>query len=410
MWRCLCAPPCEPPSLARTFSASELSLAKGIGDPERKYSRIGPGMFEPFDQLPHGPMEGSRHTGLLSPFHKLARVAVKLDSQSPGHRFAFRDEGIKKRAGRRQPCGGAMVEERQRAHGICRRIEDQLRPLGATCVFERDNVHAAAIEQVRKSLDKLIGRARRLERPDPRVAVDVKADVPRSDKMTCRKRRSPNHVSDMLGKNLFVANAVLHRAHRAARTEDVFRLLDGRAGVRAFRGNNAKIANRNRGGVRRRVQAHRKIRRAADAQAALIDGANVVFVDVVSVDFDFFQSRKMRPKDTANRAAADDRDLHAHAGSDAASPASSAASKSGRERKGQWPPGISIGSMPSNLRLAPRDHRGFKVRSSVQTMDWLRTAGHFSSGRASVATRLEACGRRCVMASSAMVRSQSWKR
>src|SRR5205823_13486521 len=135
-----------------------------------------------------------------------------------------------------------------------------------------------------------------------------------------------------------------------------------------------------------------------------------LFVHVVSVDFDFFQSCKMRPEDAANRAAADDADLHAHAASDAASPASSAASKSGRERKGQCPPGISIGSTPSNLRLAPRDHRGLKVRSSAQTMDWLGTAGHFSSGGASVATRLEACGRRCLMASSASVRSQSWKK
>src|SRR5438874_4843144 len=48
----------------------------------------------------------------------------------------------------------------------------------------------------------------------------------------------------------------------------------------------------------------------------------------------------------------------------------------------------------TTLFRSPRDHRGLKVRSSAQTMDWLGTAGHFSSGGASVATRLEACGRR----------------
>src|SRR2546429_3483676 len=95
-----------------------------------------------------------------------------------------------------------------------------------------------------------------------------------------------------------------------------------------------------------------------------MNGANVLFVHVVSVDFDFFQSCKMRPEDAANRAAADDADLHAHAASDAASPASSAASKSGRERKGQCPPGISIGSTPSNLRLAPRDRKSTRLNSS----------------------------------------------
>src|SRR5207249_10604562 len=57
-------------------------------------------------------------------------------------------------------CGGAMVEERKGAHGICRGVEDQLRPLRAPCVFDRDNLHAAAIEQARKALDKLIGRVR----------------------------------------------------------------------------------------------------------------------------------------------------------------------------------------------------------------------------------------------------------
>src|SRR5436853_7540090 len=99
-----------------------------------------------------------------------------------------------------------------------------------------------------------------------------------------------------------------------------------------------------------------------------MNGANVLFVHVVSVDFDFFQSCKMRPEDAANRAAADDADVHAHAASDAATPASSAASKSDRERKGQCPPGISTGSTPINLQLAHRDQLCCKLRSSVQTL------------------------------------------
>src|SRR5436853_7870576 len=108
-----------------------------------------------------------------------------------------------------------MGSEPRCATGICRGFEDQLRPLRAPYVFERDNLHAAAIEQARKALDKLIGRVRGLVGPDPGVAVDVKADVSRSDKMACRKRRSANPVSCLLAKNVFVANAVLQRAHRA---------------------------------------------------------------------------------------------------------------------------------------------------------------------------------------------------
>src|SRR5256884_7163690 len=80
-----------------------------------------------------------------------------------------------------------------------------LRPLRAPCVFERDNLHAAAIEQARKALDKLIGRVRGLEGPDPGVAVDVKADVSRSDK------RSEEHTSELQSRLHLVCRLLLEK-------------------------------------------------------------------------------------------------------------------------------------------------------------------------------------------------------
>ena len=196
-------------------------------------------------------------------------------------------------------------------------------------------MQAAAIEQVRKSFNKLIRCVRGLEWPDPSVPADIKAYVSRFDHAPSGKCRATNYIFHVLGKNLFVANPILHGAYRAARAKNMLCLLDRRTCVRTFRSDNSKITNRDLRRILSSVQARRKVFSPANAQTAFVDGTDVLLGYVISVHFDVRQSREMRPKDAANRPAADDADFHAHAGSKAASPASSAASKSGRERNGQ---------------------------------------------------------------------------
>src|SRR5215467_9011350 len=103
-----------------------------------------------------------------------------------------------------------MMQQRERANGICRSVEDQFRPLSTARVLERNYVHAAAIEQGGKLFDKLVRRVGGLEGTDPGVAADVKADVAGFNKVSSRKRSAANHVRNVLRKNFFIANAVLH--------------------------------------------------------------------------------------------------------------------------------------------------------------------------------------------------------
>src|SRR5215469_15081658 len=92
MSRYLGVPRGEPLFLARTFLSSGPSLGKASTSMTGKYSRIGPGMFEPFDQLPHGPIEGSRHAGLLSPFHD--RAVHEVDLGLPPGEHVLQHAGI----------------------------------------------------------------------------------------------------------------------------------------------------------------------------------------------------------------------------------------------------------------------------------------------------------------------------
>ncbi len=83
--------------------------------------------------------------------------------------------------------------------------------------------------------------------------------------------------------------------------------------VRAFRGDNSEFTHGNFRSIRSSVKASGKVGRAADAQAAFVDGTHVVFVNVIGVDFDVFQARKVCRKQASDRATADNADLHAHA-------------------------------------------------------------------------------------------------
>lgn len=304
-------------------------------------------MFESFDQLPHRAIQRGRHARFFSPFDNRAvheihfglalgqhvlqhagvvlaggvgaffdersGIAVKFNAQGFGNGFAFGDQFVEKCASGREARGRPMMQQRECTNGICRRIENQLGPLGPTRIHERNDMHAASIEKVRESFYKFVRRVRRLERANPGIPTNVKANVAWFDEVPGGKRGAPNYVFDVVGDNFFVANTVLHGAHGTVWAEDLSCLLDRRSGVRAFRGDDAEVA---RGDLRRiacRVETRGEVRSAADAKTARIYGLNVTFVYVIRMDLDILKPSEMRSKDTANRATTNDADFHAHA-------------------------------------------------------------------------------------------------
>src|SRR5204862_397526 len=258
--------------------------------------------------------------GVRAFFNERARIAVKLDAQGFGDRFAFREEVVEKHAGGREACSGAMVQQRERADGIRRSVENKLGPLCAACVFQRDDAHATAIQQRRELFDKIVGSVRWFERPHPSVPADVKADMARFDEMAGGKGGATNYVLHVLCKDFFIANAVLNRTNSTGGTKDVLRLLDRRTRVRAFGGNDAEAATRDLRSIRGCMEMRGEVSGAADAQAAFVDRTHVLLVYVIGVNFDVFQARQVRREQTSNRPAADDADLHAHAALRASAP------------------------------------------------------------------------------------------
>src|SRR5260370_25110303 len=135
-------------------------------------------MLESSDQLPHAAIERSgdagffttvdnravhkidfglalgesvlQHAGVVLAgsvcafFDKSARIAVKLDAESFGHRFALGDEGVEKRVGGGKARGSTMMQQSDRADRIGGGVEDKCGPLRAAPLFERDDVTAAS--------------------------------------------------------------------------------------------------------------------------------------------------------------------------------------------------------------------------------------------------------------------------
>ncbi len=151
------------------------------------------------------------------------------------------------------------------------------------------------------------------ERANPGVAIDVKAHVARFNHVACRKSRAANYARNVLRENLFIADAVLHGANRAACFENVSDLFDGCMCVRALCGHNSEITWGNLPSVGSRMKPRREIRGSADAQAALGDCARLFFRNVVSVHLNIFETRQMSAENAADRAAANDANLDLHA-------------------------------------------------------------------------------------------------
>src|SRR6266852_1404124 len=249
-----------------------------------------------------------------------AGIAVELDAESLGHRFSFGDERVEKRAGGSETRGSAGMKECESADGVCRGVEDELGPLGAAGVLQRNDFQACAVQKLRQLFDARIRSVRWFKRANPRVAVDVKADVAGFDYVTGGKRGASNYVAHVFPENFLVADAVLHRANGAIVAEQVSGLLDCRPRVRAFGGHDSEITGRDFVWIRGRVEARGEISGAADAQATLVDGARMFLRNIVCVNLHIGQAREMGAEDAADGAAADYTDFDAHALFRASSP------------------------------------------------------------------------------------------
>src|SRR5580700_9256595 len=163
---------------------------------------VGPGVLEPFDEFPQCAIERRGHTGLFAPLHnctvheinfgltfcknilqhagtvlsgrvrallnQLASISMQLNPEGAGDRLPFPDEILEEASGRLEPGSGTVMEQRQRTHGIGRRIKDQLCPLRPTGILQRNRIHTRARHQTRQFLHPIHGSLGWLERPYPR--------------------------------------------------------------------------------------------------------------------------------------------------------------------------------------------------------------------------------------------------
>ena len=218
--------------------------------------------------------------------HERARIAVKLNAKSFCDGFSFGNERIEKRSSRRKARGRAVVKKGERAHGICRGVEDELGPLGAAGVLQGNHAQAGAVEKFGELLDARVRCVRWFEWADPGVAVDVETSVAWFDDVACRKCCATNDVADVLGENLFVADTILDGTDGAILAEDMRGLFDGAARVRALCGDYSEIARWNFARIGSRVEMRSEIGCAGDTQTALVNRARVFLPNVISVDFD----------------------------------------------------------------------------------------------------------------------------
>src|SRR5271154_6895767 len=128
----------------------------------------------------------------------------------------------------------------------------------------------------------------------------------RPDEVCGQGGRPPDYMPHLFGNDFFVTQPVLHRTHWAGTSENVRRLRDGVTRVQALGGKDAEIARRNLVSARGGVKPGDEFGRAADVQSALGDRAHMWLGDVVSVNFDRIEARKVRGKNAAQRATTHD--------------------------------------------------------------------------------------------------------
>src|SRR5262249_38321514 len=127
--------------------------------------------------------------------------------------------------------------------------EDQFGPLRTTSVFERNDAKPREIEEGGELLHAFERSFCWFERSNPRIPVDVEADMARGDDVAGGKRGAANHEGHVFGEDFLVANSILHGTHGAAFAKQVSSLLNGRTRMHALGGDDAEIALRNLAGI-----------------------------------------------------------------------------------------------------------------------------------------------------------------
>jgi hypothetical protein len=201
------------------------------------------------------------------------------------------------------------MQQRQGSDGVGGSVEDQLGPLRAAGVFQRNYFHAGARDQAGQFFNLGHRCVRRFEGTNPGVALDVEAEVAGSDGMSGGERGATNDVLHVFRNDLFVADAVLHGADSAVRVESSGNLRDGATGVDGFGGNDAIVTARKFLGIAGGVQFGSEIGGSGNAQTAIADGFDVIFPDVVGPDFGLALLGEVRGEEAADCAATDDTDL-----------------------------------------------------------------------------------------------------
>src|SRR5580658_2713913 len=138
-----------------------------------------------------------------------------------------------------------MVELRECIDGIDCGVENQLRPLRPSRVWQRNHAQSGTIQQYRQPFNASIGSACGLEGPDPEVTVVFKPHMAWPDQVRRHRGRTTDYVPDMFGNDLLVPQSVLYGTHGAGAAKNVRRMLDGVARVHALSRKDAKIARRN---------------------------------------------------------------------------------------------------------------------------------------------------------------------
>src|SRR5467141_3978574 len=97
--------------------------------------------------LQHAGFVLARSVGAL--LHEGAGIAVELDAERFGDRFSFGDERVEERASGRESTGCPVVEQGESADGIGGGVEDELGPLRAAGVLQRNDFQACAVQKLR---------------------------------------------------------------------------------------------------------------------------------------------------------------------------------------------------------------------------------------------------------------------
>src|SRR5882672_11901112 len=135
---------------------------------------------------------------------------MQRDAHRPRHCFALLQQLFVESGRWQEALSSSVMKTRKRAYRVHRGVENQLRPLRAPSVRQWDNLQSGTIQQRRQLLNQRIGSARRLEWPDPQIAVELEPGMPGTTHVRGHRRRPSNYILHMLGDDFFVAQTVLH--------------------------------------------------------------------------------------------------------------------------------------------------------------------------------------------------------